>query len=207
MKRCSTCGTYKPLSEFQKNRSAPDGLQYVCKSCTSFYGKRYYQTNKAKVQARHNNYWKTNKARLNQYQRNAYDKEYNTLRKRKDRARRPLVYQTRRRLRGSRSQPIAFRSEDWKYALRYFDGCCAVCGRPPGLWHSIAMDHWIPLSSPDCPGTIPTNIVPLCHGLDGCNNSKCNRNAEEWLVERYGAIKAKKILHRIQAYFAHIKSQ
>lgn len=33
MKRCSTCGEPKPLTEFQKNRKRPDGLQERCKAC------------------------------------------------------------------------------------------------------------------------------------------------------------------------------
>lgn len=32
-KRCSKCGEVKPLSDFHKNRSNPDGLQYGCKPC------------------------------------------------------------------------------------------------------------------------------------------------------------------------------
>jgi len=98
--------------------------------------------------------------------------------------------------------PSAFTAQDWQRALSHFGGCCAVCGRPPGLFHTLAMDHWIPLSSPDCPGTIPGNIVPLCHGEGGCNNSKNNRNAQEWLVWKFGKRKGKDIAVKIQSYFA-----
>jgi len=34
-KRCPRCDTDKPLSEFAKNRSRPDGLQNYCKKCAS----------------------------------------------------------------------------------------------------------------------------------------------------------------------------
>lgn len=97
--------------------------------------------------------------------------------------------------------PSGYRRKDWQNALIYFDGCCAVCGRPAGLWHTLAADHWIPISSPDCPGTVPTNIVPLCHGLDGCNNSKSNREPVEWLLSKFGKQKTDTILKNIQAYF------
>lgn len=114
------------------------------------------------------------------------------------------ILQGRRRTR-QMALPNHFSDADWQNALSYFGGCCAVCGKPSGLWHKMAMDHWIPLSSPNCPGTIPTNILPLCHGMDGCNNSKKDRDPVVWLTDRYGPRKAKQILKRIQAYFDSLK--
>lgn len=99
-----------------------------------------------------------------------------------------------------RSLPDEFTTADWQAALNYFGGCCAVCGRPQGLWHTLAADHWIPLNSPDCPGTVDWNIVPLCHGNGGCNNSKQNRPAAEWLVEKFGPRKGRAILRKIEAF-------
>lgn len=98
-----------------------------------------------------------------------------------------------------------FTLQDWHAALDYFDDCCAACGRPIGFWHTLAKDHWIPLTSPDCPGTIPTNIIPLCHGIDGCNNSKGNKAPKQWLIERFGKRKAAKILARVRAYFEWVE--
>lgn len=100
-----------------------------------------------------------------------------------------------------------FTADDWRFALEYFNGCCAVCGRQLNdLFgeRTAAMDHWIPLSSPDCPGTIPTNIVPLCHGVDGCNNSKHDKGPTEWLEWKFGKRKARKVLKRIERYFTVI---
>ena len=68
------------------------------------------------------------------------------------------------------------------------------------------MDHWIPLTSPECPGTIPTNVVPLCDGIDGCNESKNDSNALEWLTRKYDQRKAQKIFEKIDAYFRSIKA-
>jgi hypothetical protein len=95
---------------------------------------------------------------------------------------------------------------DWEFALDYFHHACAVCGRQlTDLFGDTvaALDHWIPIndSSPDNPGTVATNIVPLCHGFNGCNNSKCDRDAEQWLIERFGKVKAKRISARVNAYF------
>jgi hypothetical protein len=117
--------------------------------------------------------------------------------------------ETRRRTR-KKGLPSAFTGEDWLRSLNYFNGCCAVCGHPLrdlfGM-HTAAADHWIPLSSPNCPGTVPTNIVPLCHGEGGCNNTKHASEPVEWLARTFGKRRAKTILNRIEAYFAWIRTQ
>lgn len=110
-----------------------------------------------------------------------------------------------------RNLPSTFNVQDEQRMFDYFEHRCAVCGKPRGLWHTLALDHWIPISSPDCPGTIPTNIVPLCHavndGQGGCNNSKLNRDPHKWLVSEFGKAKAAKIEARIQAYFDSLKDE
>lgn len=103
--------------------------------------------------------------------------------------------------------PNAFTASDWRDCLEYFDNSCAVCGAHRGLWHTLAKDHWIPVSDPNCPGTVPTNIVPLCHGVDGCNNSKSKKNPNVWLVQTFGERKARIIETRIQKYFALMKER
>lgn len=105
---------------------------------------------------------------------------------------------TQRHLARKRSLPSAFTASDWQCALDYFGGCCAVCGRPPGLWHTLAADHWIPLSKGG--PTTPDNIVPLCHGAGGCNNSKSNRDAIEWLTETFGKRKGRAIQKRVDEF-------
>lgn len=102
-----------------------------------------------------------------------------------------------------------FTTQEWKRALRYFNGCCAVCGRQgKDLFGviKIAADHWIPLNSPNCPGTVATNILPLCHGLGGCNNKKRDVLPEQWLIEQFGKRKAGQIIQRIEGYFTWLKS-
>lgn len=97
--------------------------------------------------------------------------------------------------------PSSYTTKQWQAALDYFGGCCAACGRQPGLFHTLAMDHWIPVSSPNCPGHIATNIVPLCHGMGGCNNSKSNQEPLEWALQKFGKRKGKEVVARIQTYF------
>lgn len=112
------------------------------------------------------------------------------------------VYRERKR-----NLPYTFTTEDWLRALEFWDHCCAICGRPRGLWHTISQDHWIPLTHPKCPGTVPTNILPLCYGADGCNNSKGKKDPKEWLVEKFGKRRAARKLAEIEAYFAWIREQ
>jgi len=94
--------------------------------------------------------------------------------------------------------PDTFTERHWRHALTYFGHCCTYCGDQQGLWNPMTSDHFIPLSHPECPGTIPANMLPACKS---CNSSKGTRDASEWLVEKYGSKKAKEILIRIETYF------
>lgn len=102
---------------------------------------------------------------------------------------------------------VDFTMEDWLRALTYFNNRCAVCGCEPDDNRLIAMDHWIPISYEglDNPGTVAHNIVPLCHGLNGCNQSKGARQPSEWLMEKVGVAADSKLLE-IHRYFEYVKS-
>lgn len=109
-----------------------------------------------------------------------------------------------------RSLPYDFTPDMWQRALDYFNGVCPACGRQfVDLFdeRTAHADHWIPLSSPDCPGTVPTNIIPLCGGIDGCNQSKGYKDPIEWLTWKFGKRRAREILKRIEAYFEWVKAQ
>lgn len=105
--------------------------------------------------------------------------------------------------------PNTLTTAEWQRALDYFGNCCAICERPTGLWHTLAADHWIPLDDDraDNPGTVATNIIPLCHGQSGCNNSKGAKDPEVWLAQTFSKRKAKQILVKINAYFQWVKEQ
>lgn len=131
-----------------------------------------------------------------------YDKKY---RQKPEVKERDKTKQSSRRAR-KLNLPCDFTDDQWLNALEYFGHKCAVCGRPRGLWHSLSQDHWIPLASPECPGTVVSNIVPLCHGINGCNTSKNRTPAEQWLTLQFGKRKAKEILARVNAYFEWVKT-
>lgn len=100
-----------------------------------------------------------------------------------------------------RSLPNTITAEDRRRAMEYWHGCCAICGRPPGLWHTVVLDHWVPLSHPDCPGTLRTNMIPMCHGNDGCNNHKHAKAPDRWLRENFSKRRADRKLEEIQYFF------
>ena len=101
-----------------------------------------------------------------------------------------------------------FTRRDEAFARDYWQGACAVCGDAAGFWKVIALDHWVPLSSADCPGTVPGNMVPLCHARKGirgaipdCNANKHVKDAPAWLLDKLGKRQSTRKLAEIQAFF------
>lgn len=45
-KPCRKCKKIKPLTEYHRHPTAPDGHKYVCKACYSIYEKEYYRTSR-----------------------------------------------------------------------------------------------------------------------------------------------------------------
>lgn len=161
--------------------------------------------NQEYVKLKNKTYSQANRERLNKQEIERREKKLDEIN-----ARRRDVYKQRgasarvpfaKRRARKRSLPDNYTTQDWQNCLDYFGNCCAVCGRPRGEQHTIAADHWIPLSSPQCPGTIPPNVVPLCHGKGGCNNSKLDKDALTWLIRKFGEEQGKAITAKIQAYF------
>ena len=226
-KTCSKCGAVLPATAeyFYRDARVKDGLCAQCKACCAEARRRYYEANRERAKEYGRRWYEANRERHAEYGRlwreASRDKErarnrrwYETnLERHAENGRRwkrenPDRWAEYRRRRRSRKNglPFDFSAADEAFALDYFDGCCAVCGRPlRDLFgqHCPALDHWIPLvdKRPDNPGTVPWNMVPLCHGVNGCNNSKHNREPLEWLTARYSPRKARRIAQRIEAFF------
>jgi hypothetical protein len=45
-KKCTKCKEHKPLTEFGKDKTRSDGLQYSCRACTKLTNKEWYLANK-----------------------------------------------------------------------------------------------------------------------------------------------------------------
>ena len=48
-KFCSSCGEFKHVSEFYRDKGKQNGLAITCKSCRSKYSKEYYQKNRGRL--------------------------------------------------------------------------------------------------------------------------------------------------------------
>lgn len=127
----------------------------------------------------------------------------------------PEVYAAAKGRRRAREYalPQQWNPSDVKRMLDYWNNRCCICGREPSPEYHLAQDHWIAISDPrpNNPGTVPWNMLPLCHassgGTEGCNNLKSSKDPIRWLNERYDFKKATEILVRIEAYFAWAKEQ
>ena len=62
MKRCYKCGETKPLTEFYKTKSRPDGLDNKCKTCSREAVRQYYQENRETIVERERQYKRDRKA-------------------------------------------------------------------------------------------------------------------------------------------------
>jgi hypothetical protein len=175
--------------------------------------RKYHEANREKILEKQRRYHTENRERLLEYnrQRDKTNRARNTARKRKYRAENPEKYKVYTQTRRTRilNLPMNFDEYDWAYCLAYWNNSCAICGRSidkDNTDYTIAADHWIPLSDPrpDNPGTVPENMLPLCHGSNGCNNSKKNHEPITWLF-RYLGNTAERKLSEIMIYFDSVK--
>lgn len=214
---CGRCGIEKPFTKEyfgqRKLRSGAIVLRKICRECKN---EQHRNSNRIKEYDKKRNLLPHRRAKRKIYsQKNRqkeeskeYHQEYNRLWKQTEQGRNSMRVAKIRYRASERYFPSDFTAQDWQRAVDYFHGCCAACGRQLiDLFntHTAHADHWIPLSHPNCPGTIPTNIVPLCGGENGCNNSKGDSLPLEWLERKFGKHKARKILKQINAYFDWVR--
>lgn len=77
MKICTKCEIEKPLSEFSKMSTAPNGLHYWCKLCMKEYKRGYYAKNNERLKSRMREYYKENREKHSDYY-HAYHPKYRT---------------------------------------------------------------------------------------------------------------------------------
>jgi 5-methylcytosine-specific restriction endonuclease McrA len=223
MKRCSTCKQEVPFTPeyFHRSKAHPNGLYPICKKCVRAKKRKFDAENRELVNARERARQHAIRDELNVSRRERYaanpkpkrisDQRYYAKAKHKIQ-RRQLKWAhekpEKKKAIGARyrarkhSLPHDFTGSDWQYALDYFNGCCAYCGNPPGLWNRLAVEHYIPVTDPGCPGTVPTNIVPACQS---CNSSKHDALPDEWLERQFGKRQAAIIKAAIERYFKSLE--
>jgi len=157
------------------------------------YKRRYYAEHRDKALKQGRQYRIENKEMLREY--------FRRYRIENPEVERSAHQRRKARLRGL---PNTLSVTDITFAFESFGQCCAACGQQlNGLFHRDHLDHWIPLVSPDCPGTVAHNMVPLC---SDCNLSKGGKQPAEWLIERFGTRKGRAILKRIEVFLDNRKT-
>jgi hypothetical protein len=71
-KKCTKCGTVKPITEFYRQASAKDGFTTQCKKCQAAYDKKYAEANADALRETRKAYRLKNKEKLREY-RKEYD--------------------------------------------------------------------------------------------------------------------------------------
>lgn len=236
LRKCAKCNSEYPATPeyFYRQKCGKYGLGSLCKLCSKIATNDYKKSHPEKTKEYNRrgslNYKARDPERYKAKAKRSKDKHKDKLRvQRKEHYQKNKTHINKvnneyylnhpevakaaiqRRKARKKNLPDTFTPEDWQRALDYFEGVCAICGRSPDLCHVIAMDHWIPLTSPDSLGTVAENIVPMCHsrkgGSNGCNNSKTNKHPLVWLTQSFSKRKANQIERRINKYFEWIKLQ
>jgi hypothetical protein len=222
-KICKRCEQTLPATSeyFCKDKSRKDGLCSNCKKCNTAKVREwreanpekahenrraYYDANRERTRERKREWQQNNAERARETQRAWAQENLELVRERSriwgkanpERARKNStkwrkanpeynrIKSSRRRAK-KKSLLDTFTIQEWFACLEYFHHCCA--------------DHWIPIASPDCLGTVKENMICLCNR---CNSSKSAKDPEQWLTERFGKKKAKEILKRVKDYFESI---
>lgn len=76
-KQCSKCKEIKPTSEFFRNRTCKDNLNYWCKSCRKILNNKYEKTAKCKATRKHYRQSERGKAAQKRYQQTEKGKQAN----------------------------------------------------------------------------------------------------------------------------------
>lgn len=160
--RCTRCAREHPADTtyFAPNVRKKNGLDSWCRECNRIV------------------------SRERQRQRRADPNEHAKLLEEKRRYARSERGRTTKRLRSTidnhrrRQRLLAvdylWTYDDWRAVKAWWDNCCAYCGTRGRL----TIDHYIPLAAPNCPGTVPWNIVPACQS---CNSRKHSRDPRFWI--------------------------
>ena len=155
---CTKCGVAKPadLEHFNPDRRKANGLNSWCRECNRAASRTRQAARRSDPAER--------PRLLDEKRRHAHSE--------RGRARKRAFSQAENHRR--RHAVFEWSLAQWRKCLADWDGC-AYCGSASGPFEH---DHYIPVSAPDCPGTVPWNIVPACRA---CSRSKGARRPEQWV--------------------------
>ncbi len=190
MKWCWNCKTEKPQSEFDKDRSRPDGISARCKECRRLSVRQHYRRHVDEYKQRATEWAKNNltkrreivsrsdakhKEERTEYRKQWYQdnkpKKRESLRAwRKENPERGMSYNQMRHARHS-DTPGSFTAEEWNALCEKYERRCLCCGRT-GV--KLTADHVIPIGMPGSTNFID-GIQPLC---GSCNSKKRRRTTD-----------------------------
>jgi 5-methylcytosine-specific restriction endonuclease McrA len=198
-KTCRKCGEEKPLSEFYKDKKAPDGLFYVCKQCelarsSSWWKehrddegrprrlevkKKYYQSNKVRLDEANKQWAKNNPDKRRAILQRSYQKSPEKYKERssKWRAENPdkILSISRNRDARERSGVGRISAREWRELKEKYNYTCLCCWRrEPEI--KLTLDHVKPLAIGG--ENVVSNAQPLC---GSCNSSK----GTKWIDYRW----------------------
>lgn len=156
-KRCPSCDTYKPRSEFRLRTGFTTAVASWCKECSKKSCKKWYAENR-EASINYSAEWRKNNPELYREQMRKWRTE-NPQRKNE--------LEHRRRTRKQDNGVYAISPRD----MRYLAGSCVYCGS----LENITMDHVIPISRGGTHGI--GNLVPCCLS---CNTKKNDKTVMEW---------------------------
>lgn len=225
MRLCSRCNQEFPAAvEFFRRQA--NAFVSRCKSCEKEYQREfrathgdrirerereksaiYRATHREEVAAKMKKHVDANRDRINarnrEWQRNHVEEQKARRLMWRTNNKHVINASTARRRARKRGLADTLTAKEWESCLAYWNFRCAYCDAQldyPAK-RGASMDHFVPLSHPQCLGTVMENVVPACFS---CNSSKHNRDALTWLAEVFGEQEGLQKFERIATYFDHL---
>lgn len=193
-KRCTRCTVVRELSDYSSDTTRRDGLFPWCKPCKSADDRQYRKEHAEEKAARDRAYYAKNREEIRERNGEYRERNRDTIRERQSEYREQNREELRERQREARRRdPLAHRIHAGRVRAKEYgvpnEGFSADDLR--AYWSSIgldedrsafsgvlltpgtvSLDHVIPLSAPNSPGHVVSNIVPCLIGENRSKNDK-----------------------------------
>jgi hypothetical protein len=171
-KVCRACKEGKPLYDFSKRRSSPDGLDYRCRACASIEKALYYKENLDKIRAKKKEDRKNNPEKFKEkdrarYKRNSEKAKAHAAARRKDhpeevRARKKKYYEENREaIIGKQKKYYEENKEKLSASGRCEHGLKAGCCKRCGTLRALLRGGFT-LDEVRCMGAVTACQFPKC---------------------------------------------